>query len=324
MRTDASVTDVPKLVIAVVAAVLAALAAHAPRAPAAPGTSCGSAATSTTLTLRIAGRVRTAIVHVPSSYTGTTPVPLVLNLHGSGSTATQQELFTGMDATADEHGFLVAYPQASIPDGSGFDWNVPGVLLVGGRPVPRGSADDVAFIGALVSALEHRYCVDAHAVYATGFSGGARLSSELGCADSTLFAAVAPVSGLRHPTPCRAARAVPVLSFHGTADPVDPFAGHGQAYWTYSVATAAREWAEQDGCATKASVSRTSAGVTLTRYARCRAGSTVELYAIAGEGHEWPGGPHLPRRYTVLLGAQSNAIDADETMWAFFARHRLP
>jgi poly(3-hydroxybutyrate) depolymerase len=60
--------------------------------------------------------------------------------------------------------------------------------------------------------------------------------------------AVAPVAGLRRPTPCPTTRAVSVIAFHGTADQVDPYHGHGQAYWTYSVPTAASDWATQDRC----------------------------------------------------------------------------
>ena len=124
-------------------------------------TGCGSTAKgSTTLTPVVAGHVRTVIVHVPSNYTASAKVPLLLNLHGSGSTAADEELFTGMDNTADAHGIIVAYPQALIPDGSGFDWNVPGVPLIGGRAVPADAADDVTFLTQLVGILEHRYCID--------------------------------------------------------------------------------------------------------------------------------------------------------------------
>jgi len=246
----------------------------------------------------------------------------VLNMHGSGSTAETQEKFTGMDATADSAGFIVAYPQALIPDGTGFDWNIPRARLIRGRAVPAGAADDVSFLTTLVGRLGRRYCIDAHRVYATGFSGGARMSSQLGCDTSNVFAAVAPVSGLRLPTPCPAKQAVPVISFHGTVDPVDPYAGHGASYWTYSVPPAKVDWARHDGCASSPTVSHPASTVTLTTYAGCRNGATVELYSIKGEGHEWPDGPPLPRPYLAVLGPQSTAVDADRLIWAFFTRVR--
>jgi len=298
--------------------------AAATPAHAAGATGCRSAgAGSTTLSPSIGGHVRTVVVHVPAGYRGAHRVALVLNMHGSASTAAAQEAFTGMDAAADHDGFIVAYPQALIPEGTGFDWNVPGVPLVGGRAVPAGAPDDVSFLVQLVALMEHDYCVDPARVYATGFSGGARTASQLACDASTVFAAVAPVSGLRRPAPCPATRAVPVLTFHGTADPVDPYDGHGQAYWTYSVPQAAQDWASQDGCSTAAATTHPGPGVTLATYGGCRDGATVELYTISGEGHEWPGGPPLPRPLTRVLGPQSNALDADDAIWSFFTAHPM-
>jgi polyhydroxybutyrate depolymerase len=287
-------------------------------------TGCGgpAASGSTTLSPVIGGHLRTVVVHVPLGYTGSLGVPLVLNMHGSGSTAVEQAQFTGMDKTANADGFIVAYPQALIPAGTGFDWNVPGVPLVGGRVVPAGSANDVSFLVQLVGVLEQRYCINPDRVYATGFSGGARMASQLACDAPTLFAAVAPVSGLRLPTPCPTTRPVPVISFHGTADPVDPYNGHGQAYWTYSVPQAARKWANHDHCH-PSTTSSPDPTVTLTSFSGCRGGAAVELYSIAGEGHEWPGGPPLPQELTSALGPQSTALDANATMWAFFEAHPL-
>src|SRR5208282_3230911 len=113
----------------------------------------------------IGGHRRLVVVHVPAGYGGHARVPLVLNMHGSGADAADQEAFSGMNATSDADGFIVAYPQGLIPEGTGFDWNVPGVPLVGGASVPSGAADDVVFITRLVGVLEQRYCVDRARVY---------------------------------------------------------------------------------------------------------------------------------------------------------------
>jgi polyhydroxybutyrate depolymerase len=315
------------LIVAPAMMLLAPLAGRSPVAFAATKTTspgCGTTSPgSTTLTPKVDGFTRTVIVHVPKSSTNAAALPLVLNLHGSGSTAYVQEKFTAMNKTANQDDFIVAYPQALIPDGSGFDWNLPGEPLVGGRSVPAGSANDITFLTSLVGILEHDYCVNPTAVFATGFSGGAREVSQLACDDSTIFAAVAPVSGLRHPKPCPATRSVPVIAFHGSADPVDPFEGHGEAYWTYSVPTAAGDWARQDGCATKPTVSKSIPDVVVSTYGHCRTGADVELYEVLGEGHEWPGGPTIPAIDASVLGPQSSAISANTLMWSFFSAHRL-
>jgi polyhydroxybutyrate depolymerase len=90
------------------------------------------------------------------------------------------------------------------------------------------------------------------------------------------------------------------------------------------VPQAAANWARQDGCSKTAASSKLAHAVTLTDYTHCKAGVAVELYTIAGEGHEWPGGPPLPSSLTNLLGPQTTAINANSVMWAFFEAHPRP
>jgi polyhydroxybutyrate depolymerase len=263
------------------------------------------------------------IVHVPLNSTNATPLALVLNLHGSAGTASAQEVLTNMDATADDNNFIVAYPQGLVPFRTGFEWNVPGYPLHSGSPTPATTPNDGQFLSALVGILERRYCVNPSAVYATGYSGGAREVSQLACSYSNVFAAVAPVDGLRRPTPCPTKRAVPIIAFHGTADPVNPIGGNGQAYWTYSVSAAAKMWAQQDRCSARAKVTTPVASVRLVSYTRCSSGAVVRLYEVIGEGHQWPGGPAVPPSEIAVLGPQSNAISANSSMWSFFLAHPL-
>lgn len=275
----------------------------------------GTAPTTTTLGVAAGGVSRVVVVHTPGHTPGGAqgPLPLVLNLHGSGGTAADQEAYSGMDSVADGHGFVVAYPQGAISLGSGFAWNVPGQPLLGGQPVPAGAADDAAFLAAAIASIEQAYAIDPRRVFATGMSGGARMASQLGCDLSTLVAAVAPVAGLRFPSPCNATRPVPVVSFHGTADTVNPYDGNGQAYWTYSVPSAEQQWAVHDGCGASPATSQAAPGVTLTSYSDCAGAAAVLLYTIDGAGHEWPGAP-----------GQTTAIDASSAMWTFFSAHPLP
>jgi len=277
-------------------AATAAASGHACRRPAETGTS--------TLTLRAGGRVRVARLHVPRGYPTDRALPLVLNLHGSGSTATVQEAASQLDRTADAHGFLVVYPQGARKSGTGFSWNIPGTPAW-----QAGGADEADYLRQLVTLVSGRYCADARRIYATGFSGGAREVSELACAPERVFAAVAAVGGLRAPAPC-AAGPVPVLAIHGTADPQNPYDGHGQAYWTYSVPDAARRWAQHDGCAAAPTVD-TVPGATLTAYGRCQSSGAVELYTLPGKGHAWP-------------ADRPGAFGANEAIWRFFVDHPLP
>jgi polyhydroxybutyrate depolymerase len=274
------------------------------------------------LVIAVDGRERSVLVHVPPSADG--PVPLVLNLHGSRFTAAQQEGFSGMDATADAQGFVVAYPQAAIPAGHGYEWHVPGQPLSGGRAAPADAPDDVKFLAAVVQAIEKRATIDPKRVFVTGFSGGATMASQLACDLADTIAAAAPVGGLRFPSPCGARRAVSIVAFHGTSDPVKPYEGGDGPAWTYGVREGAEQWAAHDGCGGAIDESSPGPSVRRTRYTGCRDGATVVLYAVDGAGHEWPGGPPLPDSVTTPLGPQSSAVDANAVMWTFFTEHPLP
>lgn len=276
---------------------------------------------STTLTLNVNGFKRVVVVHVPLGTKASTPKALVLNLHGSFNTATYQETLSNMDATANANKFIVAYPQAYIASNGGYQWNV--TPLYGGAVVPPNSPNDVSFLTNLVKILERHYCIDPKRVYATGYSGGAREVSQLGCQSSTVFAAIAPVDGLRMPSPCNARRAVSVIAFHGSADPINPFDGNGQAYWTYSVTSAINDWGSQDGCTSSVTIGSGTTTVVRTQFSGCANGSSVELYEVIGEGHEWPGGPPVSPSLLSFLGPQKNAISASALMWSFFRSHRL-
>jgi poly(3-hydroxybutyrate) depolymerase len=98
---------------------------------------CGTGSPKTAiLSLKIDGFNRMVIVHGPTSYSNTTKLPLELNLHGCGSTAAKPDVFTDMDQTADQelHRGLPTGPDSRW---TGFDRNIPGVLLSGPRRARR-------------------------------------------------------------------------------------------------------------------------------------------------------------------------------------------
>jgi len=72
---------------------------------------------------------------------------------------------------------------------------------------------------------EHTLCVNEQRVYVTGLSDGAFMTSAVACEYANRVAAVAPVAGIQDIAGCRPARPVPVVTFHGTADPFVAFNG---------------------------------------------------------------------------------------------------
>ena len=58
------------------------------------------------------GLARQYFVHVPPSYDGKTPIPVVLVLHGATQSPEGIERMSGMSAAADQETFLAVYPEA--------------------------------------------------------------------------------------------------------------------------------------------------------------------------------------------------------------------
>ena len=320
------------------------LASSPPRA-ASSYAGCGVEASpgTSTMTVRSQGHAYDVLVHVPTAYNAAKPVALVFNLHGSTSDGATEEKTTGMDETADRHGFVVTYPNGGVPTTpvgalplpTGYFWNIPGVPLVGGVPVPPGTRDDVRFLLDVVATLSGKLCIDPARIYATGASGGGRMASLLACVESRRFAAIAPVMGVRagnpdkddpsrpDPSTCLPSRPVPVLAIHGQQDPVDPYDGGGEEYWGYSVPTAMKRWAVLDGCHVGPRSMRMTPTVTRIAWSRCQGRASVVLVRSSIGGHEWPGRP-APTGLGPVLGPVDMSISADEVIWRFFAAHPLP
>jgi polyhydroxybutyrate depolymerase len=262
-----------------------------------------------------AGQTRDYVLHVPASYDRRKPAPLVISLHGAGLWGAAQRDISGWDAVADREGFIVVYPSGT---GKG-----PRVW----RTVIEGPAltRDVLFISDLIDKLSAEYNIDPARIYANGLSNGGAMSFALSCTLSNRIAAVGMV-GAAHLLPwsaCTDTRPVPMIAFHGTADPVTPYTG-GKTWvapkafphvplWTAN-------WAKRNRCAPEPVDSAVAANVTRRAYKDCANGAPVELYTIHGGGHDWPGGGPLPE---WLSGPVSRGIDATSRMWSFFSEHRL-
>jgi len=271
----------------------------------------------TTLNLTSGGYARDSLLHVPAGTDPTRGAMLVLNFHGFSSNAAEQVALTSMNGEADARGFLVA-----TPDGLGAGWNAGDCCT----ELQPSNVDDVQFTRDLLSLIESQYCIDPGRVYATGMSNGGFLSHRLACALSDTIAAVAPVAGVLgiDPTSCVPSRPVPILDFHGTADPVVPYDGGPAAKLVpgvvfRSVPTTMDFWRGANACLGAATVDYQNGTATCTRWSDCAGGADVELCTLVGEGHEWPGGLPVP-----TLGASTSDVIATRRMVDFFVAHPMP
>src|SRR6266404_291995 len=67
------------------------------------------------------------------------------------------------------------------PPAKDLSWRACRPTLAGGMFRSENRPDDVAYVGDVIDDVAAQLCTDKTRVYATGFSGGARMSSLLGC-----------------------------------------------------------------------------------------------------------------------------------------------
>lgn len=290
------------------------------------------------------GRTRSYRLHVPPAATGGKALPLILNLHGATQNALLQEVQSGMDASSDRHGYLVAYPDGTriattlTPDPVAKDAQYGfNAGYCCGLPVDR-KIDDVGFLESVIANVAARTPVDLHRVYVTGMSNGGMMAYAMAAEASDHVAAIASVSGQVELPAIHPGRAVPTLEFHSVDDPIAHWTGEKNAdpRLRFSVMSGINQWVKADGCEPTARVHTAIRGVaasagetaTLVTYRGCRAGTEVALWRFTGSGHVWPGAPFNtgPRNTWILdgVGRGITLVDANEEMWKFFQRYRLP
>jgi polyhydroxybutyrate depolymerase len=105
-----------------------------------------------------------------------------------------------------------------------------------------------------------------------------------------------------------------MIAFHGTADPLVPYAGGrlGDAFNPVKpthppVQDFTARWARRNGCGGDPIESVAAPDVTRLEYTDCAGDAAVVLYTIHGGGHTWPGGKPLPE---WRVGPNSTSIDA--------------
>lgn len=258
----------------------------------------------------------------PAATLTTTPVPrpLVLDFAGLGESAALQASMSQFGTLGQQDGFVVAFPEGT---GDPVRWDMSSLSATN---------PDLAFVTDLLDQLESTQCIDTSRVYASGFSDGAYMASALACSMSDRFTAIGAVSGLQLPTRCSTVRPVPIIAFHGTADPILPFGGGtGTANLAQllddteatptPLPTVVRDWAGRDGCDPRSVDTGVASGVVLRSY-RCPAGSDVQFYMVTGGGHSWPGSL-ISAAESATDGPTTFEIDATSLMWSFFQRFQL-
>jgi poly(hydroxyalkanoate) depolymerase family esterase len=244
-------------------------------------------------------------------------------LHGGTQNADDFAAGTRMNARAEEHGFIVAYPIQSKAANASLCWNwfTP-------ENQTRGRGEP-AIIAGITSEIIADYDVDPAHVFVAGLSAGGAMAAVMGATYPDLYAAVGVHSGLPYrsatdlPTAFAAMRGhsgvqggkarkgrdrklVPTIVFHGDADNIVHPLNGDRIVTTKNSESVERSEVRQ--CAVRAhtrTVTRDEAGAV-----------SSEHWLIHGSGHAWSGGSS-DGTYTDPQGP-----DASREMLRFFFERR--
>jgi poly(3-hydroxybutyrate) depolymerase len=257
-----------------------------------------------TFSINVGGVTRSYILHLPTGYVASTQYPLVMNFHGLGSNASQQQAYTGMDNVSNSGKFIVVYPE-----GISNTWNI----IIGSAT----GTDDIGFVNTLLDTLIAKYSVNTQRIYSTGFSMGGYFTYRLGCELGSRIAAIAPVSGLiANSGSCHPSRSMPVMHIHGTADSTVKYNGAGGAE------AAVNYWLTKDNCSKPGDTTHVpntnvsdNSTADLIKYSLCNNSTEVWFYKIYNGGHTWPGA------VASIAGLNTNRdFNASQEIWNFFNR----
>ncbi|PWH84972.1 T9SS type A sorting domain-containing protein [Brumimicrobium oceani] len=266
--------------------------------------------TQSNLTLEHNGINREYILYVPQAYDGQTEYPLLLNLHGYGSSMLEQIFYGEFRDIADTANFIMAVPNGTLdPTGERY-WNFF---------VPAG-ADDLGFLSDLIDEISTNYEINTNRVYSTGMSNGGFMSYYLACNLSDKITAIASVTGTMDASQlagCTPTKPVPTMSIHGTDDAVVPYNGN---ITFASVPNVVDHWVAQTNTNTSPVVTQLpdidptdNCTAEHYLYENGTNGATVEHYKIVDGGHTWPGA-------IFDIGVTNHDFDASTVIWRFFSQ----
>jgi poly(3-hydroxybutyrate) depolymerase len=172
-----------------------------------------------TLTLNVAGQMRSVILHVPAAVTAG-PLPLVIALHGNGDTAANFVAANTLKTRADTLGLVLAAPQGITQSITYMGTPINNISWDAYRSTAQGNID-LPLIDAIRGQLAQSGSIDVKKVFVLGYSQGGYLAFHAGMAGSGVLsctAVIAAANPLGAQLIAQATRKIPVTLQIGSND----------------------------------------------------------------------------------------------------------
>jgi poly(hydroxyalkanoate) depolymerase family esterase len=269
---------------------------------------------------------RTYKLYTPSDYNGEI-VPLLVMLHGCTQSPDDFAAGTRMNELAEQHAFLVAYPEQSQSANASKCWN-----WFNGTDQRRDHGEP-SLIAGITRQIMREFPVMPGRVYVAGLSAGGAAAAIMGTTYPDLYAGIGVHSGLA----CGAARdmpsafaamrqggapstgvtrrnggnIVPTIVFHGDGDQTVNSINGDQIIAQSKAATNLR---------TTISHGKAPGGIRYTRTIQAddTGRSILEQWVLHGAGHAWSGGS------TAGSFTEPRGPDASREMVRFFLQRPAP
>jgi polyhydroxybutyrate depolymerase len=223
----------------------------------------------------------------PDSYDPTTPLPILIGLHGiNGSPASFRDQFL-FGALASEYKYVGIFPLGWGDEvNSNPTWNAGSCCL----SAMVANINDVEFIQAIIQEVNKNYFVDESRIWAVGFSAGGMMAYKLACDLASVVTAIGVVSGTLMQDPCSPVAPVSIIHLHGDLDDAIPLLGGGQ-YNAPPVRGGVLTSAGMFGCTPSQDDPIEMNAIESSSWS-CSYGTEVRLDIFKGIGHEflrlWP------------------------------------
>jgi polyhydroxybutyrate depolymerase len=236
-----------------------------------------------------------ATVHLPTRLAAGQKAPLLVMLHGLGSSAEDIERSSDWPAFAEQHGIAWLAPNGSLDSQGRRFWDA-GSSCCNFEHAP---VDHVAALRALIEHTLATKPIDPARVFVGGYSNGGFMAHRLACAAPQLLRGIVSLagSGPLEAVQCEQPTALRVLQIQGDADPIVTYEG-GQLFKNprlpehASAQKTVADWAARLGCR-QSPVSGAALDIEarlpgnetrVTRYEGCKLGQ-VELWTVTSGGH---------------------------------------